>query len=76
MKGDTDLRDKQPIKFDTDRAWEEVYARLYNDGLIDDSTSRQPLYFPEWMKWAASFLVLVTTGVLLFFGITRNNETK
>lgn len=77
MKGETDQKENQPMKVDTDRAWEKVYTRLCDDGLIDESTIRPTrALFPEWMKWAASFLILITTGVLIFFNITRSNETK
>lgn len=63
---------------DTDKAWEVMYSRLEKDGLIEEHTTHHKLSvfqaIPFWMKWAASFLVLITTGVLMYSVLTTNNK--
>jgi len=52
---------------DTDRAWEKLYQRLADDHLIvgADPARVRPLLAP-WVRWAASLLLLVTTGLFLY----------
>ncbi len=63
---------------DTDKAWEVMYSRLEKDGLIEEHMTHHEISMfqaiPFWMKWAASFLVLITTGVLMFSILTTNNK--
>ncbi len=65
---------------DTDKAWKKVYSRLQKDGLIVEETVRQQTTVirnvPMWMKWAASFLVLVTTGLLIFLTLTKYDQSN
>ena len=63
---------------DTDKAWKMMYTRLENDGLIEKHITPQERsmipVIPLWMKWAASFLVLITTGLFLFSTLTTDNK--
>jgi transmembrane sensor len=65
------------IMFDTDKAWDKLYSRLERDGLVAEQSTHRKLHltpiFPVWMKWAASFLILITTGLILFSILTQNN---
>jgi transmembrane sensor len=63
---------------DTDKAWNVMYARLEKDGLIEEHMAHHEISMfhaiPFWMKWAASFLVLITTGLFLFSILTTDNQ--
>lgn len=43
----------------TDRAWNRVYTRLDNDGLIPQTTDRTALH-PAWLKWGMATAAVVT----------------
>lgn len=62
---------KTPV--DTDKAWEKLYDRFSEDGLLqeDDSTHTALRIYRPWMGWAASLLVMLSTGLLIYSTITK-----
>lgn len=64
---------KKTILFNTDKAWENLQARLENDGLIDHETSeKRPSY--SFMKIAAGFLLLIAAGSMLYLTMLRPQQ--
>ncbi|MFO7978443.1 MAG: FecR domain-containing protein [Bacteroidales bacterium] len=51
---------------DTDQAWTRLRARLEQEGLVPEQQPPQSFSFSPWMKYAASFLVLVLTATMLY----------
>jgi ferric-dicitrate binding protein FerR (iron transport regulator) len=53
---------------DTDKAWQKLHGRLKADGLLNGQEGEfRPSSIPAWTKWAASFMLLITLGGLLYF---------
>lgn len=64
-------------KLKTDQAWEQLYTRLEQDGLLDKPTSGKQIqsrFGP--MKWAAAIVILcVSVATAIFLGQERTPET-
>ncbi len=68
--------DLQP-GIDTDRAWNTLSNRLYQEGLIPELSSPGKYnQYSFWMKWAAIFIALVTTGIFLHNSLQTNANDK
>lgn len=66
------MSEKQHIQVDTDKAWEKLYQRLSDDGLAVEEKGPVVRPFPAtWMKWAATLLLIVTTGTYLYMTLFR-----
>ncbi len=62
------MSEKQHMLVDTDKAWGRLYQRLSDDGLLQKDEGPIVRSFPTaWMKWAATLLLIVTTGTYLYF---------
>lgn len=49
-----------------DRAWNRLHSRLEHDGLLERSEeSRQQIFRPVALKWAASLLILITASIFI-----------
>lgn len=65
------------IRVDTDKAWQKLHARLSEDGLIPgEKHTRKSGVLPVWVKWAASFLLLIAAGTVFFLGLLRQPATE
>lgn len=61
----------------TDLAWEKLHGRLEQEGLLPEQQGVQHAgAFPVWMKWAASFLLLVVAGSVFFFLSNRPEQIQ
>jgi transmembrane sensor len=73
-EGGTNLK----TPFDTDKAWVRLHDRFLKDGLLQEDDASSPttirLYRP-WMGWAATLLVLLTTGILIYLTTIRPDHT-
>lgn len=66
------MSEKQHVQIDTDNAWAKLYQRLSDDGLVLKDKSPVVRPFPAtWMKWAATLLLIVTTGTYLYMTLFR-----
>lgn len=55
-------------KLKTDQAWEQLYTRLEQDGLLDKPTSdKQILYRTGLMKWVAVIVILCVSVITVIF---------
>lgn len=62
---------------DTSKAWNKLKARLEEDGLITDAIPEAKVRsFPLWMKLAASVLLLVAAGTMIFLGIANRDTNQ
>lgn len=62
---------------DTDRAWDTLSNRLYREGLIPElSNPGKDHNYSLWMKWAAIFIALLTTGIFLYNSLNTNTSAK
>lgn len=64
-------------KLKTDQAWEQLYTRLEQDGLLDKPISGTQIpYRIGLMKWAAAIVILcVSVATAIFLGRERTPET-
>ena len=64
-------------KLKTDQAWEQLYTRLEQDGLLDKPISGTQIpYRIGLMKWAAAIVILcVSVATAIFLGQERTPET-
>ena len=64
-------------KSKTDQAWEQLYTRLEQDGLLDKPISGTQIpYRIGLMKWAAAIVILcVSVATAIFLGQERTPET-
>ena len=64
-------------KLKTDQAWEQLYTRLEQDGLLDKPISGTQIpYRIGLMKWAAAIIILcVSVATAIFLGQERTPET-
>ena len=64
-------------KSKTDQAWEQLYTRLEQDGLLDKPISGTQIpYRIGLMKWAAAIIILcVSVATAIFLGQERTPET-
>lgn len=64
-------------KSKTDQAWEQLYTRLEQDGLLDKPISGTQIpYRIGLMKWAAAIVILcVSVATAIFLGRERTPET-
>lgn len=66
------MSEKQHIQVDTDKAWARLYKRLSDEGLVVEQEGPVARPFPStWMKWAATLLLIVTTGTYLYMTLLR-----
>ena len=62
---------------DTDLAWKKLYGRLEKEGLLPEQQSEaRILNYPSWMRWAASFLILIAVGSAFFFFSPRKEAVE
>lgn len=62
---------------DTDKAWEQLSSRLHREGLIPEvQVLRRDRFFPVWTRWAATLLVLVSTGIFLYSTLNRGMNAR
>jgi ferric-dicitrate binding protein FerR (iron transport regulator) len=58
-------------KVDTDKAWNQVHQRLYNDGLLEDRLYEKKLTanhrLRRWTAYAAALLLIIAAGGLGYF---------
>lgn len=60
----------------TDQAWERLYSRLDQDGLLTEKRQTgQPIFNAATLRWAASLAILVSATVFIIFK-TNNRETE
>ncbi|MEE4176024.1 MAG: FecR domain-containing protein [Bacteroides sp.] len=68
---------KTMITVDTDLAWEKLHGRLEQEGLLPEQQDIQPARaFPVWMKWAASFLLLIVAGSVFILLSNRPEQVE
>lgn len=61
------------IAVDTDKAWQQLHARLESDGLLPEQGETAPRgRRPAWMQLAATFLLLVAAGSIFWLWPGRN----
>lgn len=61
---------------DTGKAWEKLYSRLHHDGLLEEaSNTRHRSILRPWMAWAATLLLLISTGTLIYLGAISSGDT-
>jgi transmembrane sensor len=69
---------KKASGVDTEQAWVKLKARLEQDGLLPESKqlhSRQVISIQApWVKWAATLLLLVAAGSIVFLGIGKRQQ--
>ena len=65
------------VFFDTDRAWGKLYNRLDEEGLMPEVHAKaHHSRIPVWTKWAATLLILVTSGIFLFSVLQRQSASQ
>jgi transmembrane sensor len=67
---------KKTIVFNTDKAWQNLHARLDNEGLIDQEVSsgrKRPAH--SFLKIAAGFLLLIAAGSMLYLTMLRPHQS-
>lgn len=65
------------ISVDTDLAWKKLHNRLEEEGLLpEEQVKALPQAFPIWMKWAASFLLLIAAGSIFYFFFPREKSVE
>ena len=69
---------KQASGVDTGQAWIKLRARLEQDGLLpqeaQQNVRRNVFMQPAWVKWAATLLILVAAGSMIFLGIGKRQH--
>lgn len=51
----------------TDLAWDKLYNRLEQDGLIQEGNNRKTVYMRPWFRWTAGAAVLLLCIASVFF---------
>jgi transmembrane sensor len=67
---------KKTIVFNTEKAWQNLHARLDNEGLIDQEASsgrKRPAH--SFLKIAAGFLLLIAAGSIIFLTMLRPHQS-
>ncbi len=60
----------------TDQAWDRLYSRLDQDGLLTEKRQiRQPIFNATTLRWAASLVILVSATMFIIFG-TNSQKTE
>lgn len=65
------------IVVDTDKAWQQLHSRLESDGLLPGQ--KEPVSRarrPAWMQLAATFLLLVAAGSIIWLWPGRNPKNQ
>ncbi len=61
------------IAVDTEKAWQQLHARLESDGLLPEQGENAPRSTrPAWFQWAATLLLLVAAGSIFLLWPGRN----
>ena len=62
-------------KLKTDQAWEQLYTRLEQDGLLDKPISGTQIPYRIGLEWAAAIVILcVSVATAIFLGRERTPE--
>ncbi|MBW6499375.1 MAG: FecR domain-containing protein [Bacteroidales bacterium] len=65
------------IPVDTDKAWQQLHSRLESDGLLPERGESAPsVRRPVWLQLAATFLLLVAAGTIIWLWPGRNPKAS
>lgn len=63
---------------DTNQAWEKLKTRFEEDGLMPEQAVEIRFHHatPLWVKWAATLLLLIAAGTMVFLGIGNRQNSS